>query len=306
LRCLPNYLPSCGPECGGSGYRKGPISRMVARDGLKPCKACSIKLQPSVKGNVYNALCRCFAKGHLYKTPAGKAPEACAQCNRALACFRRSHILDLVEVSSAIPTNTQDHGDHGKAGAKRKLEPETEAPASRTAQRGEAWKGNVKLVEPGVVSQTEASRRREARKREEASQQTGEQAVTSEQGAKRKRGPETEAPASRKAQRREERNGKGASRAEPARGTVVSTVTEDLQKAFAGAKAVAVDIKGQDLSRLGTVSIVALASEEQCFLLDVLGKKKDDPLIRWLRKLLEDDEVTKIIHDCKCDSDALM
>ncbi|CAD7976096.1 unnamed protein product [Amoebophrya sp. A25] len=69
---------------------------------------------------------------------------------------------------------------------------------------------------------------------------------------------------------------------------------------------IALDAEGVDLGRLGRLSIVQLAtSDGTCFILDVLDKKKDDLLACWLRDLLEDDGVEKIIHDCRMDSDAL-
>mmetsp|Transcript_82611 Transcript_82611/g.130150 ORF Transcript_82611/g.130150 Transcript_82611/m.130150 type:complete len:271 (-) Transcript_82611:82-894(-) len=68
---------------------------------------------------------------------------------------------------------------------------------------------------------------------------------------------------------------------------------------------VALDAEGVDLSRLGVISIVQLATTEQSFIFDVLGKSAEDPLVAWLRCILEDSEVTKIIHDCRMDSDAL-
>ena len=32
---------------------------------------------------------------------------------------------------------------------------------------------------------------------------------------------------------------------------------------------------------------------------------KNDPLIKWLKIILEDQNILKIIHDCRMDSDAL-
>lgn len=69
---------------------------------------------------------------------------------------------------------------------------------------------------------------------------------------------------------------------------------------------IALDAEGVDLSRLGVTSIVQIATPEQCFIIDVLGKVADDPLVAWLRCILEDNSVTKIIHDCRTDSDALL
>ncbi|CAD7971039.1 unnamed protein product [Amoebophrya sp. A120] len=70
---------------------------------------------------------------------------------------------------------------------------------------------------------------------------------------------------------------------------------------------IAVDSEGVDLSRVGQLCIVQLATLDgaSCFILDLLGKEESDPLVAWLRELLEDDSVEKIIHDCRMDSDAL-
>ncbi len=74
----------------------------------------------------------------------------------------------------------------------------------------------------------------------------------------------------------------------------------------ANSKRVAFDCEGVDLSRLGTVEIVSLAfSKDEIFLVDVGGSTPDPSVLRALKDLLEDSEVTKIIHDCRMDSDAL-
>ena len=59
------------------------------------------------------------------------------------------------------------------------------------------------------------------------------------------------------------------------------------------------------LSRKGRISLVQLSTPSRCFLVDVLGSERDDPVVCWLRAVLEDDSVLKIIHDCRMDSDAL-
>jgi len=66
------------------------------------------------------------------------------------------------------------------------------------------------------------------------------------------------------------------------------------------------DSEGVDLCREGTISIVQLATRKHCFILDVQGKGAKDPMVIWLRTVLEDERVTKIIHDCRMDSDALL
>ena len=85
---------------------------------------------------------------------------------------------------------------------------------------------------------------------------------------------------------------------------VETTLTPELEAAFEGVDAIALDVEGVDLSRLGLISLVQLATKNACFVLDVLNAKPSDPLIRWLRALLES-EVVKVVHDCRMDSDAL-
>jgi len=80
----------------------------------------------------------------------------------------------------------------------------------------------------------------------------------------------------------------------------------ELAESFKAATVVALDAEGVDLSREGTISIVQLATPSRCFLVDVQGKVPDDPLIAWLRTILESREIIKVIHDCRMDSDALM
>ncbi len=69
---------------------------------------------------------------------------------------------------------------------------------------------------------------------------------------------------------------------------------------------VAFDCEGVGLSRLGTVEIVSMAfSQEEIFLVDIGGYTPDPAIRKALKQLLEKDTVTKIIHDCRMDSDAL-
>lgn len=80
----------------------------------------------------------------------------------------------------------------------------------------------------------------------------------------------------------------------------------DLEQAFAGQALVALDCEGVDLSRSpGRVTITQLSTPTHCFILDLLEKERNHPLVNWLRSLLEDKSVEKIIHDCRMDSDAL-
>lgn len=84
-------------------------------------------------------------------------------------------------------------------------------------------------------------------------------------------------------------------------------VQKQLDNVFYGAKIIAFDSEGVDLGRMGTISIVQLGTPaSECFIVDVLGKGIDDALIRWLRTILQDPEVKKVVHDCRMDSDALL
>ena len=111
---------------------------------------------------------------------------------------------------------------------------------------------------------------------------------------------------------------------------VVKELSSEVMDAFKGAQLLALDVEGVDLSRegvclfsldliscarpdagcAGQCSLVQLAvlvdgENSQCFLFDVLNKSKEDPMIGFLRGILESDSVLKIIHDCRMDSDAL-
>jgi len=86
---------------------------------------------------------------------------------------------------------------------------------------------------------------------------------------------------------------------------VISVYSQDLLDSFVGVDSVALDVEGIDLCRMGQISLVQLATPSRCFLLDLLGKDKTDPLVGWLRSVLENPNVEKIVHDCRMDSDAL-
>ena len=97
-----------------------------------------------------------------------------------------------------------------------------------------------------------------------------------------------------------------ARRAEQIADLVKTEPTEDLVMAFEGVRIVALDIEGVDLGRNGRISLVQIAaSPEACFLLDLLDKSKDNDLVKWLRTILESEDILKIIHDCRVDADAL-
>ena len=82
--------------------------------------------------------------------------------------------------------------------------------------------------------------------------------------------------------------------------------TSPLLAAFDDLTTVAVDLEGVDLGRDGCISLIQVATPDQCFIFDVLNKDSSDSVVIWLKFLLEDNEITKIIHDCRMDSDALL
>eukprot|EP00985_Skeletonema_marinoi_P027546 scaffold22825_cov73-Skeletonema_marinoi.AAC.1 len=68
---------------------------------------------------------------------------------------------------------------------------------------------------------------------------------------------------------------------------------------------VAFDCEGVNLSRLGTVEIVSICfSASQVYLVD-FGKNKCPKIVEAVKKLFECSKLTKIIHDCRMDCDAL-
>jgi DNA polymerase I-like protein with 3'-5' exonuclease and polymerase domains len=76
-------------------------------------------------------------------------------------------------------------------------------------------------------------------------------------------------------------------------------------------KAVTLDLEGVDLCRVGPVCIVTIGVKDEMeddsiiFIFDTLNLTKSSCLISKLRVVLEDEDIIKIIHDCKMDSDAL-
>jgi len=68
---------------------------------------------------------------------------------------------------------------------------------------------------------------------------------------------------------------------------------------------VAFDCEGVNLSRLGTVEIVSICfSASQVYLVD-FGKHRCPKIVEAVKKLFECSTLTKIIHDCRMDCDAL-
>lgn len=80
------------------------------------------------------------------------------------------------------------------------------------------------------------------------------------------------------------------------------------------------DCEGVDLSRYGKISIIQLATTEKCYLFDVLcfnnkeydmnpthdigNDKPVSKMVELLKLILENENIIKIIHDCKMDADS--
>lgn len=77
-------------------------------------------------------------------------------------------------------------------------------------------------------------------------------------------------------------------------------------------KYIALDLEGVRLSRHGRVCLVQMASLDAVYLFDIVARGKNDwALARQmfyyggLKELMENDQITKVMHDCRHDSDAL-
>ena len=67
----------------------------------------------------------------------------------------------------------------------------------------------------------------------------------------------------------------------------------------------AVDCEGVDLSRKGTLTIITVATEEKVYIFDVLELGKRATVRSGLREILDNNSCTKLMFDCRQDSDAL-
>ena len=82
--------------------------------------------------------------------------------------------------------------------------------------------------------------------------------------------------------------------------------------ALLGHPLLALDCEGVDLGRRGEISLIQIATREECFIIDVQGTSDLQRTFTWntdvvavVKPVLEDKKVCKIMHDCKADSDAL-
>jgi exonuclease 3'-5' domain-containing protein 1 len=94
-------------------------------------------------------------------------------------------------------------------------------------------------------------------------------------------------------------------------GAVPVTVIDHVSKlhlctALKNREVLGFDCEGVRLSRVGRLSIVQLSSEDDCFLFDVLNCTKDCEVTLFLKEILEDESIVKIVHDVKMDADACL
>jgi hypothetical protein len=79
------------------------------------------------------------------------------------------------------------------------------------------------------------------------------------------------------------------------------------KQALAGHTLIAWDCEGiRSLGRSGKISIVQLATPSACFLLDFLASDACPQIVPFVKAVLEDPSILKIIHDPAADSDALL
>ena len=73
-----------------------------------------------------------------------------------------------------------------------------------------------------------------------------------------------------------------------------------------GEAMLALDCEGVNLGRLGTLSLIQIGTGNgDIFLFDVLRCSPESEVVQWLKPILENESVIKIMHDCRKDSDAL-
>jgi ribonuclease D len=89
---------------------------------------------------------------------------------------------------------------------------------------------------------------------------------------------------------------------------IMTNSSDDIHEAIAclsEATILALDCEGVDLGRSGEICVIQLSTKDLCFLFDVHELTASCELVVSLKTILEDENIIKIIHDCKMDSDAL-
>ena len=80
---------------------------------------------------------------------------------------------------------------------------------------------------------------------------------------------------------------------------------ERSRRGITGESLLALDCEGIHLGRLGKISLIQVATPSCCYLFDILHQERNCEAVVFLKTLLEDETIVKIIHDCRADSDAL-
>jgi exonuclease 3'-5' domain-containing protein 1 len=85
----------------------------------------------------------------------------------------------------------------------------------------------------------------------------------------------------------------------------IEAVAQSFERAQSGTERVAFDCEGINLSRIGTVELISICfSSLTVFLVD-FGGTPDRIIVQEVKRLFESNEIFKIIHDCRMDSDVL-
>ncbi|KAL7485767.1 hypothetical protein ACHAW6_011370 [Cyclotella cf. meneghiniana] len=81
---------------------------------------------------------------------------------------------------------------------------------------------------------------------------------------------------------------------------------EAVENITAAKKPIAFDCEGVNLSRIGTVEVatICFSLTKEVYLID-FGGIPCQQIVKTVKSLLEDPGVTKVIHDCRKDCDAL-
>jgi len=71
------------------------------------------------------------------------------------------------------------------------------------------------------------------------------------------------------------------------------------REALSGHRVLALDCEGVNLGRQGEISLIQISTPSECFLLDVLDTPRNEPVVELAKEILEDDNICKIVHDCR-------
>jgi ribonuclease D len=85
----------------------------------------------------------------------------------------------------------------------------------------------------------------------------------------------------------------------------IEAVEQSFERAEIGPESVAFDCEGINLSRIGTVELISICFSSLAIFLIDFGGSPDAIIKQQVQRLFESHKITKIIHDCRMDSDAL-